>query len=361
MPTSIPDAPGYSPALPAPRSADAPPAKRTPRTSTTARPLRVALAVLVTIAGLAVVAALIWQALATGGNPDPLARESRGPAAVLDIGILVFREGLESILVLAAITATRTERGIAYRRPIAAGVVVAMAATVVTWWIAIGILDDLTQRVNALYVQAATGLLAVIVLVVVMNWFLHKVYWTGWIAMHTTRKKDLLKQAAGELTSRSKILWGLALLGFSSFYREGFEVVLFLQSYRLKLGNAPVMHGVAIGALLTGIVAVLTFVAHRRLPYKRMLVVTGMLLAIVLLVMVGEQAQEMQLAHWITTTPIHSLEHAIPAWMGLWLAVFPTWETLGAQLVAAALVFGSYAFVRVRIARETRRERVAGT
>jgi len=321
--------------------------------------LRVAVAVLVTIAGLAVVAALIWQALATGGNPDPLARETRGPAAVLDIGILVFREGLESILVLAAITATRTERGIAYRRPIAAGVVVAMAATVVTWWIAIGILDDLTQRVNALYVQAATGLLAVIVLVVVMNWFLHKVYWTGWIAMHTTRKKDLLKQAAGELTSRSKILWGLALLGFSSFYREGFEVVLFLQSYRLKLGNAPVMHGVAIGALLTGIVAVLTFVAHRRLPYKRMLVVTGMLLAIVLLVMVGEQAQEMQLAHWITTTPIHSLEHAIPAWMGLWLAVFPTWETLGAQLVAAALVFGSYAFVRVRIARETKRERLA--
>jgi hypothetical protein len=58
--------------------------------------------------------------------------------------------------------------------------------------------------------------------------------------------------------------------------------------------------------------------------------------------MVGEQAQEMQLAHWISTTPIHGLENVIPPWMGLWFAVFPTVETLAAQLIAAVLVVGSY-------------------
>ena len=51
--------------------------------------------------------------------------------------------------------------------------------------------------------------------------------------------------------------------------------------------------------------------------------------------MVGEQAQEMQLAHWIPTTQIDRLANAIPPWMGMWFAVFPTVETLVAQLIAA--------------------------
>jgi high-affinity iron transporter len=73
-----------------------------------------------------------------------------------------------------------------------------------------------------------------------------------------------------------------------------------------------------------------------------MLITTGILLGVVLLVMVGEQAQEMQLAHWISTTPIDSLKNYMPPWMGLWFAVFPTVETLVAQLIAAVLVIGSY-------------------
>jgi type III secretory pathway component EscV len=71
-----------------------------------------------------------------------------------------------------------------------------------------------------------------------------------------------------------------------------------------------------------------------------MLITTGILLGVVLLVMVGEQAQEMQLAHWITTTQLNWL--VIPAWMGMWFAIFPTVETLVAQLLAAMLVVGSY-------------------
>ncbi len=69
---------------------------------------------------------------------------------------------------------------------------------------------------------------------------------------------------------------------------------LFLQSYRLKLGGGPVFYGVILGLLFTGIVAILTFMAHQKLPYRKMLVLTGAMLGAVLLVMVGEEAQEMQ-------------------------------------------------------------------
>ena len=73
-----------------------------------------------------------------------------------------------------------------------------------------------------------------------------------------------------------------------------------------------------------------------------MLITTGILLGVVLEVMVGEQAQEMQLAHWITRTDIGWLTNVIPTWMGMWFAVFPTYETMVAQLLAAILVVGSY-------------------
>jgi high-affinity iron transporter len=297
-------------------------------------------AVAVTTGAVAVAAILVLQVLRAGGLPDPTGHGDFG-ARVLDIAILVFREGLECILVLSAITANMIGTRRTYQRPVAAGATAAFLFTLVTWGVAITIIDSLSESLPALDVQAATGLLAILVLLLVMNWFFHKVYWAGWISMHSRRKQTLMKQA-----SDKRLWWGLALLGFSSLYREGFEVVLFLQSYRLKLGGTPVLYGVSIGLALTTIVGVLTFVAHRRLPYRRMLVFTGVMLGLVLLVMVGEQAQEMQLARWLPTTPIAPLDGVIPGWMGLWFAVFPTVETLAAQLLAAALVVGSYFLAR---------------
>jgi high-affinity iron transporter len=293
-----------------------------------------------TLGVAAVAAVLVLQVLRTGGLPNPLSHGDFG-ARVLDIAVLVFREGLECILVLAAVTANMVGARRSYQRPVAVGGAGAFAATLITWFIAVRIIESLADNVSALNLQAATGLVAIIVLLVVMNWFFHKVYWTGWISMHSRKKTQLMKE-----TSASKLWLGLALLGFSSVYREGFEVVLFLQSYRLKLGIAPVLSGVGIGLALTLVVGALTFVAHRRLPYRRMLVLTGVMLGLVMLVMVGEQAQEMQLARWLPTTPIAGLSRLIPDWMGLWFAVFPTAETLAAQAVAGALVVGSYYLAR---------------
>jgi high-affinity iron transporter len=295
---------------------------------------------------LVVAAVMVWQGITSAGNPDPTAPRTSTASATLDIAVLVFREGLECILVLSALTASMVGANQAYRRPIAVGVGLGLAATLATWFIAVGIVSDLSSSVSALNLQAATGLLAVIVLLVVMNWFFHKVYWCGWISMHSRRKKDLMASASDSGASMAGVLRGFALLGFASLYREGFEVVLFLQTYYLKLGGRVVALGAALGLILTGMVAALTFVANRRLPYRKMLIVTGIMLGGVLLVMVGEQAQEMQLAHWIPTTTLAGLAPFIPAWAGLWFSVFPTVQTLAAQAIAGALVVGSYFYAR---------------
>ncbi len=286
------------------------------------------------IGGIALLAAMIWQGITASGNPDPTIPHLSHNAIVMNTALLVFREGLEAILVLAAITATFFGGSIGYRKPVAAGAGVGILASVATWFIVIAIIDAINAP--ALYIQAVTGVLAIVVLLIIMNWFFHRIYWAGWISHHNRRKRNLMTEAR---SNPRRLMIGLILLGFTAIYREGFEIVLFLQSMRLQAGSGVVVQGVAIGLSFTAIVAVLTFLAHHRLPYKKMLVLTGVMLGVVLVVMVGESIQELQLAGWMSTT---TLNLPIPDWMGLWFALFPNVEGILAQILAAGLVIGSY-------------------
>jgi high-affinity iron transporter len=297
------------------------------------------------VAALLLAALLIWQGVTAAGNPDPTVAHLSPFTAVLDIAALVFREGIECVVVLTAVTASLRGSNRSYRKPIGAGVLIGAVVTLITWLVAVRILSDLTTVVPALDLQAWTGLLAIVVLLIVMNWFFHKVYWTGWISFHNRRKQRLLEQARGPGARRSTVLGGLVLLGFASLYREGFEVVLFLQSYRLQLGGTVVFYGALLGILFSGLLAFLSFVGNQRVPYKRMLVLTGALLAVVLFIMVGEQVVEMEQAGWFSAVPVSWLAW-VPAWAGTWLSIFPDWMTLLAQGVALLLVLGSYSLSR---------------
>ena len=293
------------------------------------------------VAAVAVASVLIWQGITAGGNPDPTIPHTTFPVAALDIAVLVQREGLESILVLAAIIGGLQGARHGYQRPIQFGIVMGLMATLLTWFAAISVVSDLTMDYGALNVQAATGLFAVIILLIVMNWFFHNVYWSGWISMQNRRKMTLIAQADKPDRNSRRVALGLGVLGFASVFREGVEVVIFLQSFRLQMGDLVVYYGAAGGLVLTAAVGYLTFVGQRRLPYKRMLVATGILLTGVLFVMVGEQVNEMQLAGWIGTTNIPWLQ-GIPDWAGLWFSIFPNVETFAIQAFALLLVAGSY-------------------
>ena len=306
------------------------------------------------VLAVAVVAVVLgW--LAHGGPVDPTdsAAHLSRTTAVVDSAVLVFREGLETILVLSAITASFLGGNKVYRRPVAIGGAIALAASVATWFIAvwfIGLFGD-----GGLDVQAATGIPAILVLLVVMNWFFHKVYWTGWISHHHKRRRTLL--AAGDEIGMRRMLFGLGLLGFTSVYREGFEVVVFLQNLRVTAGTSVVLEGVVLGLLFTAAVGLFTFALHQRLPYRRLLIITGVMLAVVLVVMVGEEVNEMQLAGWIGTTTIGWLH--IPGWAGTWFAIFPNVETFAAQGIALVAVLGSYAAATMSTSSAKRRRAVS--
>jgi high-affinity iron transporter len=300
------------------------------------------------LSGLAVVAGLVYlMASADTGPADPTeaTRPMSHGTVVFNSGMIVFREGLEAILIYAAVAASFLGANREKRRPMTIGAALAFGATILTWFVVQAVLDAASPLGPKL--EAITGFIAIVVLLVVLNWFVHRVYWTDWIGRHHRRRQRLLAQTG------VAALVGLVALGFTTIYREGFEVVLFLQNLQLRSGTSAVLEGVGIGLACTAVVGVLTFWLHRKLPYRRMLILTGALVTFVLMVMIGGTALSFMDLGWI---PSHPTPFSVPEWMGAWFEIYPYWETIGAQLFAGALVIGSYLVAEhVKVRRRVRK------
>ena len=182
-----------------------------------------------------------------------------------------------------------------------------------------------------------------------MNWFFHKVYWTRWIAKHHEHRRRLL------LGGTVGPALGFVLLGFSSVFREGAETVLFLQALVLDAGTRTVVQGTLIGLAGTAVVGALTLVLQTKLPHKKMLIVTGVMIAVVLVTMVGSTVHTLQLVGWAPISPIPGAE-ALPYWLGIWFGIYGTWQGALAQFAAFAFVIGSYVLAERQFKR-SRQER----
>ena len=256
-------------------------------------------------------------------------------AVISNTAIIVFREGLEAVLILAALMAGMVGAQAKLRKPLLLGAAAAFVASVATWGIAQTVLGSLSRYGEKL--EAIVSLVAIGVLLLILNWFYHRVYWGEHLAGLHSKKKKIIGIGVGAAAAQ---IIGLTMLGFTSVYREGFETVLFLQAIVLEAGAGIVLIGVAIGLAATLAVGYLTIRLQRKLPHKKMLVATGLLILWVLVVMVGTTVQTLQVVGWIPVTPVEGLR--LPYWAGLWLGIFPTWEGLLAQGAAIVFVLGSY-------------------
>src|SRR5690242_16587671 len=181
-------------------------------TETTDSRLRRALPWAIAAALLGLCAFFTTQSL--GVDPTESADPQRHTTVVINSAIIVFREGLEAVLIFAAVIASFIGAHKRRRRPVIVGAGVAFAASVLTWFVAQALLDVASPLGPRL--EAITGFLAIAILFVVLNWFVHGVYWSGWIGKHHRQRRRLLAQSGLGATA------GLVLLGFTSVYREGF-------------------------------------------------------------------------------------------------------------------------------------------
>jgi high-affinity iron transporter len=245
--------------------------------------------------------------------------------------VIVFREGLEAVLILAALLGSLKAPAVRHlRRPLWMGAAASFVATIITFMVMQRILNAFAIFGEKL--EAVVSVIAVVVLLVIMNWFFHNVYWNDHLANFHKKKHQLMGTNIGQGL-------GLAVLGFTAMYREGFETVLFMQSLVLQSGLAPVLSGASVALLLVTLVGVLVFVLQSKLPHKKMLIATGAMICVVLFVIVGNTTHMLQVVGWMS---IHPLPIVLPYWTGLWLGTYATLEGIALQVIAVTFVIGSY-------------------
>lgn len=251
-------------------------------------------------------------------------------AAAISAILIVAREGLEAVVILAALLAgLRGPENAGIRHRIGVGAWLALAASAALFAISRTLLQGLSRYGETL--EAVISVVAVIILLMVTNWVFHKYYWTGWNA----RLRDLSKAAQRQKATRWENL-ALVGVGFMTIFREGFETTLFMQSLILEAGMRAVLIGLAVGGALIAALGFAVFAIGAKLPYRKMLVVTGILVVFVLFTFLGSTVRLFQTVGWLPVHPIPGVE--LPTWMGVWLGIYPTWEGL-------LIPFGAFGYV----------------
>ena len=252
------------------------------------------------------------------------AGELSGATAFTASLIILLREGLEAILVLAAIIAFVLKTGRRDALPwLHAGWIAALALGALTWAAATFAID--ISGANRELTEGVTALVAAAMLLYVGYWLHAKSYAQAW--------SRFLREQIGQALAK-RTLWTMALVSFLAVYREIFEIVLFYQALWVQAGpggHHAVLAGIGAGA---GALAVIGYALLRfsvRLPMGPFFGATAGLLALLAVVFTGHVIAALQEAGVIGVTAFHF--RAIPL-----LGIYPSSQAMGAQLLALALV-----------------------
>jgi high-affinity iron transporter len=258
-------------------------------------------------------------------------------AAALSAFVILLREGLEALLVVAAIVALLVKAG---RRDalvwIHFGWIGALAAGGITWFAASALIA--ISGATREFTEGVTALLAAAILLYVGVWLHGKRHAHAWQAFIDTRLRGALAQGT---------LWALAGVSFLAVYREAFETVLFYQALWQQAGQAAfgsIIVGFACAVVALAAVAWLILRYGVRLPLGTFFAVSALLIAALAVVFTGHGLRALQEAGSIAATPFGAVD--IPA-----LGVYPTRETLAAQTLVLGLLIAGFFFQGRRRAR----------
>jgi high-affinity iron transporter len=266
------------------------------------------------------------QAKIEGNMPSVLALTQptgSGVDAFWQSFLIILREGFEAILVIGAVVAFLLKTGHRERlRSIWLGVVLALVASGVTAVIFKTILGSIPASREI--IEGGTLLISVVVLFSVSYWLISRVEAAKWQQFIKDKVTDALEHGGGR---------ALAFVSFLAVYREGAETALFYQALMNEAGNVvvPISLGILFGFVALAIIFTLFYRYGVRIPLRPFFAVTSVLLYYMAFVFIGKGVNELQEGNAVSATFITHFPTVD------WLGVYPTWETLIAQLVLLIL------------------------
>jgi high-affinity iron transporter len=250
-------------------------------------------------------------------------------AAFFSAFVILLREGLEAVLVLAAIFAILIKAGRRDALPyVHAGWIAALLLGGMTWLVAsyVIVISGATREMT----EGITALAAAAILLYVGFWMHRKAYADRWRTFLQGQLRDALS---------ARTMWALAFVSFLAVYREAFETVLFYQALWIQAAPAyiPVLGGLVVAAVALVVLSWFILRGSIRLPIGLFFGATSVLLALLAVIFVGKGVAALQEAGILPTDPVNV--PAIPA-----LGVYPNLLGLALQVLVILLIGGVFAY-----------------
>lgn len=244
--------------------------------------------------------------------------------------LVILREGIEAMLVVAAVIAYLVKAGHKDKTKVVWFGAAAALGVSILLAIAISKLTSLAGQSQEI-IEGVTALVAVAMLVYVSNWMLGKSDAAAW--------DKFIKDKTDTSLSRGSLL-SLAFVAFLAVVREGAETILFYQPILSSAEGKThlVWLGLGAGALLLIVIYLAIRFLSLRIPIRPFFIATSLLLALLALTFTGSGIRELQEGDAIGITPIEGFPT-----IDL-LGVYPQVESLAAQAIVLAVMIGLFVF-----------------
>ena len=252
---------------------------------------------------------------------------------------IMVREGLEAILIIAAIiaflNATGSRKSVKY---IHYGWISALVAGIFTWFLAKTVIS--ISGAQREIIEGITALLAAAVLFYVSYWLITKIEVRKW--------KEYIQGKVENAVSRNSVI-ALVSVSFFAVYREAFETVLFYQAlwFQAENSQSAVIWGIIAGGAVLVVLFFVIFKMALRIPIKYFFTFTSVFLYFLAFILLGKGIKELQEAGVVNATPVEFLPY-IDA-----VGFYPTLETSIPQgILVLAFVFATFWLGYVKRERE---------
>ena len=254
-------------------------------------------------------------------------KKESGWSVFLASFIIIFREGLEAILVIAAISAYLVRSN---NKPMLKVVYLSSLFAVFASILAAIALHTIVglSGANQEIMEGCAMLLATVMLFFISNWMLSKSESIAW-------KNYVEGKVQNAVSTGSSFALGFA--AFLAVFREGAETIIF---YQAMLADANehmdmVWYGLGVGMIVLAFVFVIIRFGTVKLPLKPFFIGTSALMYLMAIAFAGGGVKELQEADIIPATSVDFV-HPVEI-----LGIYPTVETLLPQLFMVVAVIGS--------------------
>lgn len=237
-----------------------------------------------------------------------------------DAAIILLREGLEAILVLAALLAyakrsgSRTAGNYIWSGAISGLVLSGVMAAIFVYAFSQVSSSGSTREM----IEGITGLVAVVMMLSVGHWLHQKANLKNW-------NTYIENQVSGALERGS--LWSLAIVSGLAILREGAETAIFYIGMAPAIALSQLILGIAIALVILIVIAVLIIKFSVKLPIRPFFLTATVLIYYLVFRFLGESIHALQVAGKF---PAHTVA-GLPSVS--WIGMYPTWETFIPQMI----------------------------